>query len=333
MVALPEFSSPVADAIYAAYVKRNAGEPRRGHLGASSIGRSCRRDIWYSFRWAADPVFGGRMLRLFESGKLEEARVFNNLRAIGCEAYSEDPSSGRQFWFGEFGDHFSGSLDGAILGVPDAPKTWHVLEIKTHNVKSFQKLKANGVQVAKPEHLAQIQAYLGWSGMERALYFAVCKDSDEIYTERVAFDPVLFEQLRVKALMIIEAAAPPDRHESPLCTWCAAQELCHGAALPLYHCRTCLYAAPVTHGTGAHWTCTRDHHDIPFLLQARGCEHHLFIPELLPGVVVERGDGFVVYQRGEQYFVNSSPAAFPACSAPHYRSSSLAKMPIGEVGR
>lgn len=335
MAALPEFTSPTVEAIYAAYVKAGESEHERGHLGASQIGKPCRRQVWYRLRWVNRETFIGRMRRLLETGKQQEARVLGDLRAIGCVAYDVDPTTGRQFNFAiDVGGHFAGSMDGCVLGLPEAPKTWHCLEIKTHSAKSFAYLKAHGVQVAKPEHLAQMQVYMGWSGMERALYFAVNKDNDELYTERVAFDARAFEALRVKARMIVEAAAPPDRYEHPLCDWCSAKDVCRNISLPLVHCRTCLHATPITEGAGAKWVCSRDHHDLVEVMQRRGCEHHLYIPGLLPfAKPVETGDGFIVYQAGETYFVNSTPAAFPACSVPHYRSTDLVKMRIEELGR
>lgn len=332
MVALASHDSPTVEAIYTAYAGESSKQRPRAHLGASQIGQPCRRALWYAFRWHARPAFSGRTLRLFETGKREEERVYNNLRAIGATVHEVDPATGRQFSYADHGGHFCGSMDGALQGIPEAPATWHALEIKTHNAKSFGKLKDKGVQVVKPEHLMQMQVYMGWSGLERALYFAVCKDTDELYCERVPANDGAFQGGRLKALMVIEAATPPDRHET-LCEWCEYREVCAGNRLPLVNCRTCVYATPVTTGTGAHWTCTRDNHDIPVLLQERGCDHHLFIPESLPFPAVERGDGFAVYQAGAGYFVNSTPSAFPACSVAHYRSDELVRVPLAELGR
>ena len=62
-------------------------------------------------------------------------------------------------------------MDSALLGLPEAPKTWHVGEFKTHNQKSFDDLVKRGVEKAKPMHWDQMQAYMGLTGMERALFF------------------------------------------------------------------------------------------------------------------------------------------------------------------
>lgn len=60
-------------------------DPFRSHLGGSMIGRSCDREIWYGFRWAAAPDFDGRMLRLFDRGHEEEFVFVDTLRNAGWE--------------------------------------------------------------------------------------------------------------------------------------------------------------------------------------------------------------------------------------------------------
>ena len=322
MAKLAEPESLTAAAIYAAYVKQT--KQKRGHLGASLIGKRCERELWYSFRWCFTAAFEGRMLRLFETGQLEEARVVNNLRAIGATVHEVDEDSKRQWWFGDHGGHFSGSLDGVVLGIPEAPETWHLLEIKTHSEKSFLELKRIGVQMAKPQHLAQMRVYLGWAKLTRALYFAVCKNTDELYTERVPADAMAFESLRAKALRIIEACEPDDVTRADDCTCCDAREVCEGRRLPPAHCRTCQYARPLTDGTGARWECCAENRIVPMPMQERGCEHHLFIPALVTfGKLVEAGDEFNVYEHDGTYFVNSTPASFPAVSGDHYTSEQL----------
>ena len=100
------------------------------------------------------------------------------------------------------------SWDGACIGLPDAPQTWHVIEMKTHGKKSFDELTAKGVQTAKPEHYAQMQCYMAWSGMTRALYMAVCKDDDRMHLERIDYDREAADRLFVKAQRIIDAPEP-----------------------------------------------------------------------------------------------------------------------------
>src|SRR5574337_818227 len=104
MVALPKtITSPTVAAIYAGYEKREAAEPRRGHLGASVIGRPCERQLWYAFRWAYQEQFKGRMLRLFQRGHREEDWFAADLRSTGAQVHSVDPRTGQQFRFSAVG--------------------------------------------------------------------------------------------------------------------------------------------------------------------------------------------------------------------------------------
>lgn len=50
MVALPETPTPTRDAIFAGY-EADREDGFRPHLGASQIGKSCERALWYDFRW------------------------------------------------------------------------------------------------------------------------------------------------------------------------------------------------------------------------------------------------------------------------------------------
>jgi len=139
MAKLPERSDRIASAIYKQH-ETNAEDWRRLHLGASIIGTECSRALWYSFRWVSPPGFDGRMLRLFERGQREEDWVIEELTELGWEVKATD-DDGNQWRFEEFGGHFGGSIDGAVLGVPGAEKTWHLLEVKTSNDRRFRTLQ------------------------------------------------------------------------------------------------------------------------------------------------------------------------------------------------
>ena len=55
-----------------AAVLRQAEDGLRAHLGASLIGRSCERALWYGFRWSKRAAHEPRILRLFARGQREE---------------------------------------------------------------------------------------------------------------------------------------------------------------------------------------------------------------------------------------------------------------------
>ena len=159
----------------------------RYHLGASLLGHHCDRWLWLTFRWAVKEQFSGRMLRLFRRGQNEEEVVVSDLRAIGCDVQDID-DNGRQMRV-DFGKHVSGSMDGKVhSGLPEAPHKPHILEIKTHSLKSFKSLLKDGLKKSKPMHWAQCQVYMHGTGIDRAFYFAVCKDDDSIFTDRVRYE-------------------------------------------------------------------------------------------------------------------------------------------------
>lgn len=315
MATVPDPIHTTAARIYQAY-ESDADTGNRPHLGASLIGHACERFLWMTFRWVEDKKFDGRMLRLFETGQLEEARLVRNLRRIGVEVHEVDPA-GKQWRVSDVGGHFGGSMDGAGLGFPEAPKAWHVLEFKTHNDKSFKDLAAKGVQSAKPQHFAQMQTYMGLTGMERAFYMAVNKNDDTIYTERVDFDPVEFAKLKARAERVINASEPPLRCSNDpswyVCKMCDYHGHCHGQAAPQVNCRTCAHSTPEVNGD-ARWSCPKVNPDlnissIPLELQRTGCDQHRYIPILLERFAKQKDyvNGDVIYETETGEFANGDP--------------------------
>ncbi len=295
MAELPAITSPTREAIFAAY-EDDADEDFRPHLGASLIGKECERALWYDFRWTTVANHPGRLLRLFETGQLEEARIVRNLRRTGATVLEVDPESGRQWRVQAHGGHFGGSLDAVALNLLEAPKTWHVLEFKTHAAKSFVDLVAKGVQKSKPQHFAQMQIYMRLTGMTRAMYLSVNKDSDDIYVERVEVDGDFADRLLAKAGRIIFAARPPERiSEDPTwyqCRLCSHAGICRNEVPAAVNCRTCIGATPVEGG----WQCELEERSLTEPEQRSGCVHHLYIPDLVPGEQVNAGADWVEYR-------------------------------------
>ena len=299
MAELPAITSLTREAIFSAY-EADTRDGFRTHLGASLIGKECERALWYDFRWATKAKFPGRVLRLFETGNREEDRLVGNLRRTGATVLELDPETGRQFRVQAHGGHFGGSLDGVAINLLEAPKTWHVLEFKTHSNKSFNDVAAKKVRVSKPQHFAQMQIYMHLVGINRAMYLAVNKDTDDLYVERVEADTQYAEQLLEKARRIIFAQAPlPRISEDPSwyqCRMCDHAPLCHASgqrvAAPEVNCRTCLHSTPVEGG----WQCERHEKTLSEADQRIGCEQHLYLPPLVPAVQVDAGDDWVDYE-------------------------------------
>lgn len=285
---IPEPTDTIAKRIYKSLENKAATEPPRQHLGASIIGHYCDKYIWLSFRWALINEFEGRILRLFRRGQDEEARVFQDLIAAGIDV---KPFNNGKQWSIKDG-HFGGSLDGIIMGgVPEAPMKQHVLEIKTHSKKSFEELEKQGVKKSKPQHYVQMQVYMFHTSIDRALYFAICKDNDQIYTERLELDKELAKNYTDKAKTIIALDRAPKQISYDAswyqCKMCSAHDLCHGSKLTKQvNCRTCCYSTANSDGT---WYCEHWQSQIPAESLIDGCNNHLLHPDLVPGWAYQDG--------------------------------------------
>jgi len=314
MALLPDKpKSQTVEAIYAYWQNQPERVSRR--LGASQIGRECERELWYSFRWCGTGArFEGRMLRLFNRGHREEAVFIEELRGIGCDVRSHDPSTGEQFTFTACGGHFVAKIDGVALRVPEAPKTWHNLSFKTINAKGHAVLVKDGVQKGKPEHYAQSQVEMKLADLTRTLYLSACKDNDEIHSERLRIDEAEADKQLTKAERIIFAPEPPPRLSEDAAFWkcksCAFAAGCHGEYLPAASCRTCLHATPERDGDGR-WSCALWKADIPHDAALAGCEKHLFIPALLKrwgeAVDASNDEGWVEYRARDGLMFRNGP--------------------------
>jgi len=290
MVAIPPLRNQTLEAIDRA-VEDKSQPYLSATIGGSTIGHKCERYLWYRFRWAAAPEnFDGRMLRLFETGHIEEARVVGWLRDAGCVVHDIDPTTGRQWKVLALNGHFKGYIDGVVEGLREAPKTPHLLECKTHNAKSFEQLLKHGVAIAKPEHVDQMQSYMHLMGLARGYYLAKCKDNDALYGERIHYDATHAAALLAKAERIITAVgAPPRVSDKPdyfLCKAfrCPFYGVCHEEERGEYNCRTCLYSTPVEDGG---WHCERHDKLLSYDEQQQGCPQHLFLPALVNGEQID----------------------------------------------
>ena len=242
------FGLSIPEQIYNHYQMANTDKPRE-HLGASVIGKECSRQIWYMFRWFKEEKPEGRILRLFETGHREEARMLNDLRGLGLKVIDVD-ADGKQLRAKAIHGHVGGSLDGQAFIDGD----WVLIECKTHNDKSFQYLKKDGVAKHKPEHYAQMTIYMGMFGLKRGMYMAHNKDNDELYVEWVEFDKAHYDALLVKANRIVFGEKPPSKcNDNPnwyKCKFCWLRDICHEGGKPDENCRTCVHGKPTKAGEG-----------------------------------------------------------------------------------
>ena len=306
MSQIPESQHTTSAAIIRWYESKP--QEHRPHMGASLIGHPCDRYIWLTWRWALKPEFKGRILRLFDTGKREENRLIEELRGIGATVWDVDPSNGDQWRVSELNGHFGGSLDAVAKGLPEAPKSPAVVEMKTHNEKSFNELVKKGVKAAKPQHYDQMNVYMGLMEIPRALYMAVNKNTDDVYVEWLHFDEDRCKALLHRASDLIHTNTPPwrisvdpDHFE---CKWCSMWKHCHGGMAAEANCRTCVHATPVENSA---WHCDKHRKNIDYKQQTQGCDTHLLIPDLIPFAdAQEGGENWVAYKmkNSEDRFIN-----------------------------
>lgn len=281
MAAISQPMHTLAQAIYGLYEQREAEQTPRMYLGGSSLGEPCARKLWLGFRLVAREKFNGRMLRLFQTGHREEARLLDDLRAIGMQVWDRQPD-GTQFAVQTLGGHLRGHLDAVVLGLPEAPKTPHLADVKTISAKKLAELHKTGFRKQYPKYWAQGQFYMGLMSLERAAFVFVCKDTDEIHVERFEFDQVEFDRLIERAEKIVFAAEPPPRISEDAawfeCKYCHFHEHCHGTAAPTPTCRSCAHVTPERDGT---WSCERHQTTLTADRQRTGCDDHRVIPILL----------------------------------------------------
>lgn len=285
MTTMPEPLHQTVTAIFDAW-EASAGDGLRDHSGASIAGHDCARFIWNDFRWIERGRWPGRMLRLFDHGKLEEARVEADLKRIKCTVSTAD-ERGNQWRVSAHGGHFGGSMDGVVVGLHEAPRTWHVLEIKTANEKSWQELSKKGVKAAQYRHWCQMQIYMLLGELKRACYISVNKNSDDIYLERIEIDKEAAQKLVDRVGMIIFSSEPPPRISEDADWWqcrnCTYRDNCHGTDAPLVNCRTCAHSTPESVEGMPIWRCEISDcgGELMTADPRKGCPSHRYIPALL----------------------------------------------------
>jgi hypothetical protein len=294
---MPELPEPIPhtiEAIYKALAATARGSDSRG-VPMSDVANECERAIWMKLRWACPPEeITGQKQRRFGTGLREEERLLDDLVAAGIQVERVDPATGTQFRVELANGWLRGRMDGRATGIPEAPKTMHVVEIKTHNDRSFKDLIKKKLQASKPDHYAQCQAYCHAEHLTRCLYLAVNKNTDELYAERVEYNAVYALQLEAKVSRIVNSdRAPPRLFEDPTaknaypCGWCSAFAQCHEKAFARRNCRTCISAS---FEDGANVRCAFFNKILSYDEQQRGCDNHLYLPSLVPAEQIDASE-------------------------------------------
>jgi CRISPR/Cas system-associated exonuclease Cas4 (RecB family) len=249
----------------------------RSHAGASMLGDTCVRKQWYSFHWAQNNLFDGRLIRLFSVGHLFEGNACAMLEMIGIQVLQADPITKKQYNFSLENSHAGGSLDGILRNVPMLEGDVSA-EFKTHNSKSFKKLLKQGVQESKPSHYVQMIAGMEMLNTKYCLYLACEKDTSDIYIEIVEANPYAARHHLEKFSEIVWNQNPPKRlhrtGDNFDCKYCSYNMLCHlgDESERDWNCRQCKFSYPSPHENEfSQWCCQKYMCIIPKDKMMNGC--------------------------------------------------------------
>jgi CRISPR/Cas system-associated exonuclease Cas4 (RecB family) len=300
-------ASPTLDYVDEEYAKRrNAEDRRRAYLGISGLGEECERRLWYDFRWVARAQFPAAVRKRFDDGHAGEDIVVERLaKTPGLQVHAKD-ERGEQFEVIELGGHVRGHLDGAILGILESPKVWHVLEVKIS--EQMDKLldlasklgQKNALREWNFKYYVQAILYMHLTGMSRHFTVVAMPGVRAWVSVRTNADPVEAARQLAKAERVVFSDHLParisERPEFWKCRGCNHADLCHGKVhFPLdpRNCRTCLHSTVRSDGF---WSCERHNKIITVDDQERGCNMHLLNPGLVNGKQVDAGQDWVEYR-------------------------------------
>lgn len=195
----------------------------RDYIGASTIGSDCLRQIWYEYKgfqatevptktrrtWAIGRVLEGTILDWLTESGIEIQRTWDDLIAVDMP-------------------YFKGHLDSVWM---KNGKPFAIIEIKTAKDASFMVFVKKGLKTWNPQYYAQVQTYMGMSGIHSTYILVLNKDNSDISDELVIFDEVFYKKLLEKAVLIANAKVePPKINGSPLwfqCKMCKFHKVCH----------------------------------------------------------------------------------------------------------
>jgi hypothetical protein len=195
----------------------------RNYIGASSIGSDCLRQIWYQYKGVKAEAVPAKFRRTWAIGKKLEGLILDWLESTGLTIV-------RLWWDlkSENVPFFKGHVD-SVWTKKEVP--YEIIEVKTAKDASFKIFVKKGVKVWNPQYYAQIQSYMGMSGIHSTYILVLNKDNSDLSDELVEFDPTYYVNLECKALMISNAKVEPPRiNGSPLffkCKMCKFNKVCH----------------------------------------------------------------------------------------------------------
>jgi len=249
--------------------KKSTKDFPRGYPGISGVGEPCLRKRQLEHYFAEKGEINARTQRIFSVGHLFEEIFYKEAREEGYEVWGDQQDL--ELLDGKLGGH----CDGMIKGIPEAPKTTHVLELKTMNDKAWKDVLRNQVKKSKPVYYCQVQLYMKALKLDRALFVAINKNDCQYYVERIKSDnEYVKEQLnRTVDVFESEMLLPriSERRSYYACGWCTYKSICHENTPIRKTCRSCIASNYVK---GMTWNCWLKKKDLTRAEQIDACEKY-----------------------------------------------------------
>lgn len=238
MTKIPVSKDPLVDMLDAIIIEESNKEEQRTYLGASSIGDECARKLWYKLNGEKE-YFDAKTLRKFADGHRTEQVILEWLgHCTGIELYTRG-DGGDQIGFSYYGAKFKGHYDGIARGFPQAPKTWHIVEIKCVNERAFKEIcvlkeknEKTAIRLWRPEYYSQVQVYMHQEKLTRSIHIISTPGARDLVSVRTNYDKDHAEAMLAKAARIIDAKSPPERigdQSFYKCRMCFMRDKCHGS--------------------------------------------------------------------------------------------------------
>lgn len=209
------------------------------YIGASKIGHECSRHIYFDMVGAPQDyphaIWGDSGLLAAEDGHRSEPIMAERLRMVqGIELHTHN-SDGKQFGF-DWG-FIKGNYDGVVLGLLQAPKTWHVWDHKRANAKKFNALRKlvdkdekSALQAWDKNYYSQQVIYMDAEELTRSYLTCSTDGFSDIASVRTDANPKYAAGLRDKAKRIVKMTEPPEpidkNKKAPVCMFCPFKGIC-----------------------------------------------------------------------------------------------------------
>lgn len=219
MVKIPERPDPTLDSVNTALEAEQDLFPPSGNIGFGDIGR-CSRYIWEKVNATVAERHNSDSLRIFRSGHRAEALMAEDLRKVtGVTLHTCDPQRDeKQYKLDNLNGRFTGRLDGVILGLIQAPNTYHIWEHKEVNELKFKKLikainevgEKNALKEWDQVYFAQAQSNMFHAGLDRHYLTVSTMGLRQVISLRTELDKEVALALIEKAKRILNMKSPPE---------------------------------------------------------------------------------------------------------------------------